>query len=179
MAPPLRAITAGISSSDEALICRFDLSFYPGDGFTGDLNKLWADLKDAQEHSGPSTAGPVPFVTPPSTLVGADRRALQCHSLAPLRPDRAGCPRSVLEAKRTSRLRARTSEFDPFETWQASAEPSTVAIDNRPIRLKHYLHRRDLPARPTNVCSLGNDVTQSRDARLSPRHFSAQVIQPQ
>jgi Ca-activated chloride channel family protein len=67
MAPTLRAITAGISSSDEALICRFDLSVYPGDGFTGDLNKLWADLKDAQEHSGPSTAGPVPFVTPPST----------------------------------------------------------------------------------------------------------------
>jgi VWFA-related protein len=67
MAPTLRAITAGISSSDEALICRFDLSFYPGDGFTGDLSKLWADLKDAQEHSGPSTSGPVPFVTPPST----------------------------------------------------------------------------------------------------------------
>jgi len=67
MAPTLRAITAGISSSDEALICRFDLSFYPGDGFTGDLNKLLADLKDAQEHSGPSTAGPVPFVTSPST----------------------------------------------------------------------------------------------------------------
>src|SRR5438094_6654648 len=66
MAPTLRAITAGISSSDEVLVCRFDLSFYPGDGFTGDLNKLWADLKDAQEHSGPSTAGPVPFVTPPS-----------------------------------------------------------------------------------------------------------------
>src|SRR2546429_391260 len=67
MAPTLRAITAGISSSDEVLVCRFDLSFYPGDGFTGDLNKLWADLKDAQEHSGPSTAGPAPFVTPPST----------------------------------------------------------------------------------------------------------------
>jgi len=67
MAPTLRAITAGISSSDEALVCRFDLSFYPGDGFTGDLNKLWAELKDAQEHSGPSTSGPVPFVTPPST----------------------------------------------------------------------------------------------------------------
>jgi hypothetical protein len=46
-----------------------------------------------------------------------------------------------------------------------------VAIDNRPIRLKHYLHRRDLLARPTNVCSLGNDVTQSRDARLSPVIF--------
>jgi Ca-activated chloride channel homolog len=67
MAPTLRAITAGISSSDEALICRFDLSFYPGEGFTGDLNKLWAELKEAQDRSGPSTAGPVPFVTPPSS----------------------------------------------------------------------------------------------------------------
>jgi Ca-activated chloride channel family protein len=67
MAPTLRAITAGISSSDEALICRFDLSFFPGEGFTGDLDKLWADLKDAQDHSGPSTAGPVPFVTSPSS----------------------------------------------------------------------------------------------------------------
>src|SRR5216684_318698 len=67
MAPTLRAITAGIGPSDEAIICRFDLSFYPGDGFSGDLNKLWADLKDAQDHSGPSTSGPVPFVTPPSS----------------------------------------------------------------------------------------------------------------
>lgn len=67
MAPSLRAITSGISPSDEALICRFDLSFYPGKGFTGDLNKLWAELKDAQDHSGPSTAGPVPFVTSPSS----------------------------------------------------------------------------------------------------------------
>jgi len=67
VAPTLRAITAGIGPSDEALICRFDLSFYPGEGFTGDLHKLWADLKDAQDHSGPSTAGPVPFVSSPSS----------------------------------------------------------------------------------------------------------------
>ncbi len=67
MAHTLRAITAGISPSDEVLICRFDLSFYPSAGFTSDFNRLWADLKDAQEHSGPSTTGPVPFVTPPST----------------------------------------------------------------------------------------------------------------
>jgi len=70
MAPTLRAITGGISASDEAIICRFDLSFYPGEGFSGNLNKLWAYLKDAQDHSGPSTSGPVPFVTPPSTHVG-------------------------------------------------------------------------------------------------------------
>src|SRR6266853_5763186 len=69
MAPTLRAITGGISLDDEAIICRFDLSFYPGNGFSADLNKLWADLKDAQDHSGPSTSGPVPFVTPPSAHV--------------------------------------------------------------------------------------------------------------
>jgi len=67
MAPTLRAITGGISLDDEAIICRFDLSFYPGNGFSSDFNKLWADLKDAQDHSGPSTSGPVPFVTPPSS----------------------------------------------------------------------------------------------------------------
>jgi Ca-activated chloride channel homolog len=67
MAPTLHAITAGIGSNDEAMICRFDLSFYPNDGFSSDPNKLWADLKDAQDHSGPSTSSPVPFVTPPSS----------------------------------------------------------------------------------------------------------------
>jgi Ca-activated chloride channel family protein len=66
MAPTLRAITAGISASDEALVCRFDLDFYPGDAFSSDLDKLWADLKHVEEHSGPSTAGPVPYVTAPS-----------------------------------------------------------------------------------------------------------------
>jgi Ca-activated chloride channel family protein len=65
MAPTLRAITGGISANDEAMICRFDLDFYPGDGFTSDLDKLWADLKNAENHSGPSTAGSVPYVTSP------------------------------------------------------------------------------------------------------------------
>jgi Ca-activated chloride channel homolog len=67
MTASLRALIGGISASDEALICRFDLSFYPGDGFTGDLDKLWAALKDAQDHTSPSTAGPVPWVTSPSS----------------------------------------------------------------------------------------------------------------
>src|SRR6202040_2498567 len=66
MAPTLRAITAGISASDEAMVCRFDLDFYPGESFSSDLDKLWTDLKNAQDHSGPSTAGPVPYVTSPT-----------------------------------------------------------------------------------------------------------------
>jgi VWFA-related protein len=66
MAPTLRAITAGISDNDEAMVCRFDLDFYPGDAFSSDLDKLWADLKNVQDHSGPSTSAPTPFVGSPS-----------------------------------------------------------------------------------------------------------------
>ncbi|HXJ45047.1 MAG TPA: VWA domain-containing protein [Candidatus Dormibacteraeota bacterium] len=62
----LHAIAAGISASDEARVCRFDLKFYPGDAFTADLDGLLAQLTSAQDASGPSTAGPVPFVTGPS-----------------------------------------------------------------------------------------------------------------
>lgn len=69
MAPTLRTILAGISLEDEAIACRFDLVFYPGDGFTGDHDKLWAELQSVQEHSGASTAGPVPFVYDPNPEV--------------------------------------------------------------------------------------------------------------
>jgi VWFA-related protein len=66
MAPSLRAIAGGISSSDEVLVSRFDLKFHPGDGFTSDPQKLAAEIKLAQEHSGPSTSPPVPWVGSPS-----------------------------------------------------------------------------------------------------------------
>jgi hypothetical protein len=56
MAPTLRTISPGISLDDEAIACRFDLVSYPGDGFTGDRDKLWAELQSVQDRSGPSTA---------------------------------------------------------------------------------------------------------------------------
>ncbi len=113
MAPTLRAITAGIGPSDEALICRFDLSFYPGEGFSSDLNQLWADLKEAQDHSGPSTAGPVPYVSSPSghslgvgepplaaptDLGSSPTKALDdaVHSAAELLHDRGASRRKVI-----------------------------------------------------------------------------------
>src|SRR3984885_3362046 len=65
MAPTLRAITAGISSNDEAMVCRFDLDFYPGDQFTSDLDKLWADLKTAQARAEPTKTSPPPYVRGP------------------------------------------------------------------------------------------------------------------
>jgi VWFA-related protein len=48
------------------MVCRFDLLFYPGEVFTGDGDRLLANLKIAQKANEPSKAGPVPFVTPPS-----------------------------------------------------------------------------------------------------------------
>src|SRR6266478_42631 len=113
MAPTLRAIAAGISPSDEALICRFDLSFYPGERFSSDLNQLWADLKEAQDHSGPSTAGPVPYVSSPSShslgvgeppqaaptdLGSSPTKALDdaVHSAAELLHDRGASRRKVI-----------------------------------------------------------------------------------
>ena len=67
MLESLRAIAGGFGPEDEAMACRFDLLFYPGPGFAHDLDTLWDELKDVQSHSGPSTSGPVPFVTPPSS----------------------------------------------------------------------------------------------------------------
>jgi Ca-activated chloride channel family protein len=110
MAPSLRAIAAGISTSDEALICRFDLSFYPGDAFTDDLDKLWTDLKNAQDHSAASTAGPVPFVTTPTSIPGAGGQSAPTdlgsrpskalddavHSAAELLRDRGSARRKII-----------------------------------------------------------------------------------
>src|SRR5882757_5125704 len=66
MAPTLRAITAGISANDEVTVCRFDLDFYPGEPFTSDLDKIWADLVRVQNRSGPSKSAPPPYVGSPS-----------------------------------------------------------------------------------------------------------------
>src|SRR5580698_4641145 len=83
MAPTLRAITAGVSANDEAMVCRFDLDFYPGESFSSDLDKLWAELKNVQDHSGPSTSAPAPFVGSPSDHplgVGEPRQAASVKS---------------------------------------------------------------------------------------------------
>jgi Ca-activated chloride channel homolog len=67
MVESLRAVAGGFGPEDEAMVCRYDLLFYPGSGFAHDFDALWKELQDAQSHSGPSTSGPVPFVTPPGS----------------------------------------------------------------------------------------------------------------
>src|ERR1700744_2562695 len=51
IAPTLRAITDGISPNDEVIVCRFDLEFYPGEQFTSDFDKIWADLVQVQKRN--------------------------------------------------------------------------------------------------------------------------------
>jgi VWFA-related protein len=40
----LSAIVAGLSANDEAFVCRFDMNFHPGKGFTRDQDKLLTEL---------------------------------------------------------------------------------------------------------------------------------------
>jgi len=67
MVKSLRAAAGGFGPEDEEMVCRYDLFFYPGKAFVHDLDAIWKELEEARNYSGPSTAGPVPFVTPPST----------------------------------------------------------------------------------------------------------------
>src|SRR5258708_30700795 len=40
----LRALMGGVSLQDEAAVCRFDMLFYPGSGFTSNVDNLMAEL---------------------------------------------------------------------------------------------------------------------------------------
>jgi Ca-activated chloride channel family protein len=61
----LRTVTAGISLGDEAMVCHFDLEFYPGERFTSDEDVLVGQLNSAKEASGPSKTGSGPKVNGP------------------------------------------------------------------------------------------------------------------
>jgi VWFA-related protein len=54
----LRSIVAGLSLTDEAFVCRFDLNFHPGTGFAKDQDKLVTELKRVRLDSTPDVAPP-------------------------------------------------------------------------------------------------------------------------
>src|SRR5215472_17851642 len=54
MAKSLRSIIGDIADQDEAMVCRFDMLFYPGDEFASDPLKLIAALKSVQSAAQPS-----------------------------------------------------------------------------------------------------------------------------
>ena len=54
----LEAIVGGMSTEDEAFVCRFDQFFHPGKGFTSDPDKLSKELKRTNLDTEPSVGTP-------------------------------------------------------------------------------------------------------------------------
>jgi VWFA-related protein len=64
----LRAFMSGVSLQDEVAVCRFDMLFYPGNGFTSNMDNLMAELKSTQAEIKPTpTYVPEPVVCGNST----------------------------------------------------------------------------------------------------------------
>src|ERR1700722_11797635 len=62
----LEAILGGMSTEDEAFVCRFDQFFHPGKGFTSDQDKLSKELKRTALDSEADVAPPSPPFDGPS-----------------------------------------------------------------------------------------------------------------
>ena len=62
VAESLRAIVAGLSVSDETMVCRFDQFFHEGKGFLIDQDKLLTELKRTRLDEEPSVAPPSPAI---------------------------------------------------------------------------------------------------------------------
>jgi len=60
VAQSLDSIVAGMSTIDEAFVCRFDQFFHEGKGFTSDQDKLLTELKRTRLDEEPSVAPPAP-----------------------------------------------------------------------------------------------------------------------
>jgi Ca-activated chloride channel family protein len=66
----LRSVVAGLTLTDEVMVCRFDQFFHPGKGFTADQDKLLTELKREQLDSEPSVAPQNPDVYSGPTING-------------------------------------------------------------------------------------------------------------
>jgi Ca-activated chloride channel homolog len=87
MVQSLRALLGGVSLQDQAMVCRFDMLFYPGDGFTSDLDKLMAEVKKAQ-----GEIKPTPKHIPEPVVCGNSTTASPCvpaPTYAGARPSKA------------------------------------------------------------------------------------------
>lgn len=64
----LRALVGGVSLQDEVTVCRFDMLFYPGSGFTSNIDNPMTELKTTQAEIKPTpTYVPEPLVCGNST----------------------------------------------------------------------------------------------------------------
>jgi VWFA-related protein len=71
LARSVRSVIGDIADQDEAMVCRYDMLFYPGDEFSNDSTKLMADLRAAQTKALPSRPYvPGTVMTDSSTTAG-------------------------------------------------------------------------------------------------------------
>jgi VWFA-related protein len=88
MAASIRAIVGGIAASDEVMVCKFDMLFYPGADFSRDEDVLMAQLKEIQSattspHYLPRAPGA------PTTNSTSGAPAIGAHTDAGSRPSKA------------------------------------------------------------------------------------------
>jgi Ca-activated chloride channel homolog len=69
----LRALMGSVSLQDEVAVCRFDQLFYPGNGFTSNLDNLMAELKSTQ-----SEVKPTPKYVPEPVVCGNSTTGSPC-----------------------------------------------------------------------------------------------------
>lgn len=70
VAASLRSILAGMSTADEADICRFDQFFHPGKGFNKNQDQLLTQLKRTELDTEPAVAPPSPSMMNGPTING-------------------------------------------------------------------------------------------------------------
>ena len=88
IARSLRSLIGDIADSDEAMVCHYDMLFYPGDEFTSDSINLMAALKAAQSAAQPSSQNiPQPLITDSSSTAGPP--PLSAPTYAGSRPSKA------------------------------------------------------------------------------------------
>jgi len=88
LARSVRSNIGDVADQDEAMVCRFDMLFYPGDEFTSDSIKLMAALKSAQSAAQPSPPYiPQPLITDPVSTIGPPSVSAPTYSGA--RPSKA------------------------------------------------------------------------------------------
>jgi len=69
----LRALMGGVSLQDEAAVCRFDMLFYPGNGFTSNIDSLMAELKSTH-----TEVKPTPWYVPEPVMCGHSTTGSPC-----------------------------------------------------------------------------------------------------
>jgi VWFA-related protein len=88
VAESLRAIAGGLSATDEAMVCRYDMLFYPGQAFMNVTGDLIDELKATQTAAKPSPPYiPPPTITDRSTTTGPP--PLPAPAYAGSRPSKA------------------------------------------------------------------------------------------